>query len=72
MALLLGGEGLSKGQSAPDPLAALARPGSQIIEGDRVYGDKVGGDKIQVGNISNSVVAVGSSRGAKAKKTTQD
>ena len=64
VALLLGGKGLSKGQPAPDPLDRMAETGAQII-----YGDRVGGDKIVIGDVSDSVIAVG--RGAKARKTTR-
>ena len=64
VALLLGGKGLSKGQPAPDPLDRMAETGARII-----YGDRVGGDKIVIGDVSDSVIAVG--RGAKARKTTR-
>ncbi len=49
MALLLGGQGVSKDQPAPDPLAPLAgQPPAAVyqIGGDYVAGDKVGGDKV--------------------------
>ena len=59
----------SKGQPAPDPRAALASPGPQTIQGDLVHGDKVGGDKITVGNISDSVVAIG--RNSSAQSTAK-
>jgi hypothetical protein len=64
VALLLGGKGLSKGQPAPDPLDRMPEIGAQIIDGDRL-----GGDKIVIGDVSDSVIAVG--RGAKATKTTR-
>lgn len=70
VALLLGGKGLSKGQPAPDPLNRKNKTTAQVIHGDVVHGDKIGGDKIQIGNISDSAVAIGT--GAKASKTGKD
>lgn len=64
VALLLGGKGLSKGQPAPDPLDRMPEIRAQIIDGDRI-----GGDKIVIGDVSDSVIAVG--RGAQARKTTR-
>ncbi len=78
IAQLLGGAGLAKGLTAPDPLESLPPVQSgavtigqigDVVHGDKVAGDKVGGDKIIVGNISGSSgVAIG--RGASASITT--
>lgn len=61
VALLLGGKGLSKGQTAPDPLERPDEGRVQIF-----HGDLVGGDKSIVGNISDAAVAIG--REARATK----
>ncbi|MEM7115779.1 MAG: caspase family protein [Chloroflexota bacterium] len=72
LALLLGGKGLAKGASAPDPLAQLeAVPaGGMQAGGDIVLGDKVGRDKISVGDVSGSGNAIGA--GASVTNNTNE
>ena len=74
VALLLGGEGLSKGQPAPDPREATFPEGVGRFSyvstggGDYIGGDAVGGDKITTGDISGTGIAIG--RGARASVTS--